>query len=337
MLDELPDAQLRALASATEAYAREAFGAQLHLDPVKPLGLPHYLLDRYSLWTGELLDGPAIFILPQNGSIGGVEEYLKHRDQIRRRLDSSLLVLVLEGVPAALRRGLVEKRVAFISPGTQFYVPEALLDLREVYSSQPAAPSEQLSPTAQVLVLAALLGHEINDSNMTQLADRYRVAIMSISRAVDELEALKLAQQHHVGRQRRLRLRMDGAQLWRAVEDRLQSPVRKSRSVIGDLPEDLTVLAGESALARYTMLAEPKIICRAVPAFAWKRIAKDCELESSWDHDERRQEVQTWAYDPQLLSEDGTADRISLYLSTRHNPDERIAQAAEQLLEPFAW
>lgn len=337
MLDELPDAQLRALASATEAYAREAFGAQLHLDPVKPLGLPHYLLDRYSLWTGELLDGPAIFILPQNGSIGGVEEYLKHRDQIRRRLDSSLLVLVLEGVPAALRRRLVEKRVAFISPGTQFYVPEALLDLREVYSSQPAAPSEQLSPTAQVLVLAALLGHEINDANMTQLADRYRVAIMSISRAVDELEALKLAQRHHVGRQRRLRLRMDGAQLWRAVEDRLQSPVRKSRSVIGDLPEDLTVLAGESALARYTMLAEPKIICRAVPAFAWKRIAKDCELESSWDHDERRQEVQTWAYDPQLLSEDGTADRISLYLSTRHDPDERIAQAAEQLLEPFEW
>src|SRR3546814_413979 len=185
MLDELPDMQLRALASATEAYVREAFDAHLHLDPVKPLGLPHYLLDRYSLWKGELLDGPAIFILPQDNSIGGVEEYLKHRDQMRRRLDGGLLVLVLEGVPAALRRRLVEKRVAFISPGTQFYVPEAFLDLRETYSSQPAAPSEQLSPTAQVLVLAALLWPEINDANMTQLADRYRGAIMSISRAVD--------------------------------------------------------------------------------------------------------------------------------------------------------
>src|SRR3546814_4176237 len=84
------------------------------------------------------------------------------------------------------------------------------------------------------------------------------------------------------------------------------------------LPEDLTVLAGESALARYTMLAEPKIICRAVPAFAWKRIAEDYGLESSWDHDERRQEVQTWAYDPQLLSEDGTADRKSTRLNSSH-------------------
>lgn len=337
MLDELPDMQLRALASATEAYAREAFDTHLHLDPIKPLGLPHFLLDRYSLFRGELLDGPAIFVLPQNGSVGGVEEYLKHREQMRRRLDINLFVLILDGVPAALRRRLVEKRVAFIAPDTQFYIPEALLDLREVYASQPVTPSEQLSPTAQVLVIAALLGHEIDDANMTQLADRYRVAIMSISRAVDELEAFKLAKPHHVGRQRRLRFCLDGAQLWHAAAERLQSPVRKSRAVIGKLQKNQAVVAGESALARYTMLAEPKIACWAVPAFAWKRIAKECGLESSWAHDERRQEVQTWTYDPQLLGENGMADRISLYLSTRYEPDERVAQAAEQLLESFGW
>src|SRR3546814_12165480 len=101
-----------------------------------------------------------------------VRAYLEHRDEMRRRVEGGRLVLVLEGVPAALRRRLVEKRVAFISPGTQFYVPEAFLDLRETYSSQPAAPSEQLSPTAQVLVLAALLGHEINDANMTRSEER---------------------------------------------------------------------------------------------------------------------------------------------------------------------
>src|SRR3546814_10016816 len=90
---------------------------------------------------------------------------------------------------------------------------------------------------------------------------------------------------------------MDGAQLWRAVEDRLQSPVRKSRSVIGDLPEDLMVLAGESALARYTMLAEPKIICRAVPAFAWKRIAEDYGLESrSEEHTSELQSLMRISY-----------------------------------------
>ncbi len=337
MLDEFPDLRLRALANASETYAREAFGAHLHLDPIKPLGLPHFLYDRYALWRGELLDSPTVFIVPQGGGIGGVDEFLKHRDQMRRHIDARLFVLLLEAVPAALRRRLVEKRVAFISPGAQFYVPEAFVDLRETYSSEPGPSSEQVSPTTQVVILAALLGHDVNDASLTQLAERYQVAIMSMSRAFDELEALELARPHRVGRQRRLSLRFGGGDLWRAVEGRLQSPVRKTRYVTGDLPLNEAVLAGESALARYTMLNEPRIECRAAPAAAWKRIARHHGLEPAWAYDERRIEVQTWAYDPQVLSDNEVADRLSLYLSTRHDADERVAQAADHLLEPFGW
>lgn len=337
MLDEFPDLRLRALASASETYARETFGAHLHLHPIKPLGLPHFLYDRYALWRGELLDSPTVFIVPQSGAIGGVDEFLKHRDQMRRNIDARLFVLLLEAVPAALRRRLVEKRVAFISPGAQFYVPEAFVDLRETYSSEPAPPPEQVSPTTQVVILAALLEHDVNDASLTQLADRYQVAIMSMSRAFDELEALELARPHRVGRQRRLSLRFGGGDLWRAVEGRLQSPVRKTRYVTGDLPLNEAVLAGESALARYTMLTEPRIECRAAPAAAWKRMARQHGLEPAWAYDERRIEVQTWAYDPQVLSDNEVADRLSLYLSARHDADERVAQAADHLLEPFGW
>lgn len=285
----------------------------------------------------ELLDSPTVFIVPQSGRIGGVDEFLKHRDQMRRHIDARLFVLLLEAVPAALRRRLVEKRVAFISPSAQFYVPEAFVDLRETYPSEPGPSSEQVSPTTQVVILAALLGHDVNDASLTQLAERYKVAIMSMSRAFDELEALELARPHRVGRQRRLSLRFDGGDLWRAVEGRLQSPVRKTRYVTGDLPLNEAVLAGESALARYTMLNEPRIECRAAPAAAWKRMARYHRLESAWAYDERRIEVQTWAYDPQVLSEDEVADRLSLYLSARHDADERVAQAADHLLEPFGW
>lgn len=329
--------RLRALASATETYAREAFGAHLLLDPIKPLGHPHFLYDRYSMWRGELLDGPAVFIVPQSGAIGGVDEFLKHRDQMRRHIDARLFVLLLESVPAALRRRLVEKRVAFISPGAQFYVPEAFVDLRETYSSELGPSPEHMSPTSQVVILAALLGHEVNDASLTQLAERYKVAIMSMSRAFDELEALELARPHRVGRQRRLSLRFGGGDLWRAVEGRLQSPVRKIRSVTGELPLNEAVLAGESALAQYTMLTEPRIECRAAPAAAWKRMARQHGLEPAWAYDERRIEIQTWAYDPQVLTDNEVADRLSLYLSTRHDANERVAQAADYLLEPFGW
>jgi len=68
-----------------------------------------------------------------------------------------------------------------------------------------------MSPTTQVVILAALLGHDVNDASLTQLAERYQVAIMSMSRAFDELEALELARPHRVGRQRRLSLRLVAA------------------------------------------------------------------------------------------------------------------------------
>ena len=53
--------------------------------------------------------------------------------------------------------------------------------------------------------------------------------------------------------------------------------------------------------------------------------------------DDDRVEVQTWTYDPNILAESGVIDRLSLYLSVRGNPDERVAQAAEELLETFEW
>jgi hypothetical protein len=337
MLDEFPDPWMRALAHEAEGYARDAFGAHLRLEPIKPLGLPYFLYDRYALWRGELFGRPAIFIVPQSGVVGGVDEYLKHRDQIRRNLDASLFVLLLKGVPAALRRQLVHKGVAFISPGAQFYVPEALLDLRETYSEELTPPPTQISPTAQVVLLGALLRHQVDDASLTHLADRYQVAVMSMSRALDELEALELAKPHRVGRQRRLNLRYGEGELWRAIREKLQSPVRKTRLVTGNLPLNEAVLAGESALARYTPLTEPRIECRAVPAAVWKRMARHLELQPAWAYQEDRIEVQTWAYDPQVLTDSEVVDPLSLYLSTRQDTDERVAQAAEQLLEPFGW
>jgi hypothetical protein len=53
--------------------------------------------------------------------------------------------------------------------------------------------------------------------------------------------------------------------------------------------------------------------------------------------DDERVEVQTWTYDPRILASNGVVDRLSLYLSVRGSPDERVAQAAEELLETFEW
>ncbi len=308
------------------------------LEPVAGAGLAHFLHDRYRIWQGQLNGEPALLVAIRAPGHGATTEFIKHRDLLRRQLGIRLVLLLLEHVPTVIRRQMVERQIGFLAPGAQLYVPEALLDLRERTPTRAPTANAQFGPTTQVLILASLLGEDLNDGNLTHLAERFQVAIMSMSRTLDELEALQIAKAHHVGRQRRLQFVVRDRELWQAVEGRLQSPVRKVRTVRGNLPDDVAPRAGESALAHYTMLAEPRFPHRAIPAARWKRLQQSLELKVGFDFDgDDRAELQTWSYDPRVLSQEPVVDRLSLHLSMRHDPDERVAQAAQQLLQPFGW
>lgn len=337
MLDRIPGTRLEALAEAAEAYVEHAFGQRLELKPITPTSLPHFVLDRYELWQGVLSGRSLVLVAIRDPWQGATGEYLKHRDLIRREVGVDLVLLLLDHMPNVIRRRMVERQIGFVAPGVQLYVPEALLDLRERTPTIANAPGEQVSPTTQLVLLAILQGIALEDEHLTELAKRFDVSIMSMSRVLDELEALKLAQARHVGRQRRLHMLFDGRELWDAVHDRLRSPVRKIRSVRGRIENQVAPLAGESALARYTMLAAPRTETRAVLSAHWKRLKERLDLSPATAFDDDRVEVQTWIYDPRILAPDDVVDRLSLYLSVRASPDERVAQAAEELLEKFEW
>ena len=338
MLDRQTDSGQSALKEAAEAYVQTAFGMRMGLEPVAGAGLAHFLLDRYRIWQGQLNGEPVLLVALRAPGQGATTEFIKHRELIRRQLGIRLVLLLLEHVPAVVRRQMVERKIGFLAPGAQLYVPEALLDLRERTPTRVVAENEQFGPTTQILVLASLLGENLDDANLTQLANRFQVSVMSMSRTLDELEAHQIAKARHVGRQRRLQFVVRDRELWQAVEGRLQSPVRKVRTVRGNVSDQVAPLAGESALAHYTMLAEPRFPHRAIPAARWKALQRTLELRVGFEfEDTDRVELETWSYDPRVLAKEPVVDRLSLYLSMRDDPDERVAQAAQQLLEPFAW
>ncbi|WP_205597970.1 hypothetical protein [Caulobacter sp. 17J65-9] len=262
----------------------------------------------------------------------------RHRDLLRRLAGVDVVVLLLAGLNAKQRKRLIERRVAFMAPGAQLYVPEMLLDQREHFRAAPPAAPERFSPTAQVVAIAALLGREIDGENATALARRFGVAPMSMGRALDELEAAGVVDAHRIGRQRQVRMKMTGGELWRAVENRLQSPVRKVRGVVIPYPQEVRALvAGESALASYTALASPRTQRLAIAAADWNRASRAWGLQPAERFDPRRDEIETWSYDPACLARDNVVDPLSLYLSVRDSRDERVAQAADQLLETMPW
>jgi len=335
MLETIPSPD-SAFGRALKKYAHDAFGAELDFRETRPVGLPFFLADRYGFWAAELMGQPAIFMVMSADAADSLNALEKHREIVRTEIDVPLLILTSPALSAEMRRRLVEKRIAFAVPGTQFYVPEAFFDLR---SSGPrdTPPPERLSPTAQMLVLAWLQGHPVDDMSLTRLADEYDTAVMSMSRALDELEALQVSRRHVVGRQRRSKFERGGRDLWEFIEPRLQSPVRKKRAVKGYVPLNEAKAAGESALARYTLLASPPTERRAMAAAQWKHTVRRLKLVEADRFDDDRTEIETWSYDPVPLSQGDLVDRLSLYLTVRDDPDERVQQAARQLLEQMSW
>lgn len=338
MLEKVETEQLDAMAEAAEAYVQRAFGQRLDLTPIAPTNLPHFVLDRYRLWSGTISGRSLILMALREPRHGATTEYLKHRGVVRHQLHADLVVLLLDKVTNAIRHQMINRQIGFLAPGAQLYIPEAFLDLRERASATTIFTNDDpISPTTQLVLLAQLHHFNAKEESLTELAHRFEVAIMSMSRTLDELEKLQLAKPRNEGRRRVLSMTVGGRELWDAVRDRLKSPVRKVRTVTGEISDHIAPRAGESALATLTMLAEPRSPTRAVPASHWKRFEAAHHLLPATPLDDDRMQVETWSYDPTILAQNGVVDRLSLYLSVRASADERVAQAADELLETFEW
>jgi hypothetical protein len=319
-----------------EQYLHQTFGVVSDWRSARQQGLPHYLADRYRLWHADLLGRPALFMAPRPTELPAVDELARQVAQVRTRYDAPLVILVFAHLGTGRRNALIAQRLAFLVPGAQLFLPELLLDLRERTPAPPRV-AETLSPTAQVLILGALLDFA-TEGNAGELARRYGVAPMSMTRAFDELAGVHLAETPRIGRERVLRFQQIGRALWEKAAPRLQSPVRKVRTVVIPAPERFPgKIAGESALAHYTALTAPRMQRLAVASADWNRLARDEGLRATEPLDPQGDEVETWTYDPAALTSETVVDPLSLHLAVRGHTDERVAGAAEDLLERMPW
>ena len=74
----------------------------------------------------------------------------------------------------------------------------------------------------------------------------------------------------------------------------------------------------------------------AVAASDWKAVSQTADLAET-DRDEANCIIETWSYDPAALSNTNTVDVLSLYAQFRDHRDERVAMAADRLLENLPW
>ena len=337
MLKDAAPAWLERLADKAEAYVHELLGVSLKLrEPASLPSFPRFLTDQFAFAEGKVLDTPLLFMAqpPSKGATpANVARLWREAD---RRAEKPVVYLA-ESISASNRKRLIDQRTPFLIPDAQLFLPGLAVDLRETFrAARQERVSEHLSPAAQKVVLAALLGKPVEGVSASVLARRFKYSAMTMSRAFDDLHRASLAEIGEVGKERRAQFVAHGERLWRLALPLMRTPVRKTRRLGRKSGKTPGFVAGESALAAYTMLADPRTPTLAVPASAWPRLqASFGPPVDLWD--ESGVIVETWSYDPGALSEGDKVDRLSLYLSLRGHEDERVARALESLLEEMRW
>lgn len=324
------------LAAQLEDSLRGTLGIGTSLRPwAGAVKVPAFLRGRYALLAGEVLSRAMVFVLDSADDEPTPGTLRKHLDSVQRIADQGV-VYVRGTMSAYSRRRLIGEGVAFVVPGRQVYLPGMGIDLRERFE-RPKPSRERFRPATQAVLLWALLRREEGLSGGRAVARTLGFSPMTLSRAMDEIEAAGLAKRVEAGRERALRWTGTCREIWERAQERLADPVQ-ARHLVRHAQAALPgPRAGISALSACTMLGEPDTPVCAMHGSGWTAYRDEHAAEAAPFRELGVIEVEVWSYDPGLLGTVDRVDPLSLYLSLRNDPDERVEKAVEEILEEVPW
>ena len=299
--------------------------------------IPYAIRAGYDFSTMTLLGHELIAISPKDSETFSPAKLAKHLAWLNEHYHRDG-VFISKGLEAYNRKRLIEKKVPFIVPGNQIYLPDLGIDFREHLRSV-RKKRLKLSPSAQMVLLGKLLNRFTSETwTATVLADFFQSTKVTMGRAIDELENQDLIEIKTEGREKQVHFKMKGRDLWEKAKPILHSPVLK-HVFVENIDLQAGTKAGLQALSEKTMLAAPARQIRALNQKEWGILQKDVNLRiiPNASSDMAPIELEIWKYDPRLLGEKGQVDPLSLYLSLVGSDDERVEGALDQLLEKTPW
>lgn len=324
-------------ANTLKSYLETLSGVSPHLRTIEVAQLPLFLRNRFSFYSVELFGRPwCLAQEDESWDTGSPGEYEKQAEILRPLLKAPV-VFVLETLPSNARNRMVQKGIPFIVPGTQAFLPGALVDLRERFPKPSQKGRASLSPTAQLTLLYHLEREPLSSLPLRSIAEKMHCSAMMLSKVKDELEEAGICEVERIGRSMALKFSAANRALWNLAQNRLTSPVKKTRWVHWKTPGYPALLSGISALSRRTMLADDRVPTYALGPKMLESWLERGTLTGCPDAEQATAKIEVWSYEPKLLGDNEAVDPLSLYLSLRYNADERVQQQLEQLIEEVQW
>jgi len=323
--------------SQLKRYLHETLGAEINPTPWdEGTRLPFFLRNLYTFFEVQLLEASCLLMLDRNEQEQSPATVHKHMDQVRAKWDGEI-VYVRARVTAYNRKRLIEHKLPFVVPGNQMYLPMLGIDLREHFKKL-RTETHKFSPSTQALVIYVLLhGTSKRIFTPAEMAGCLGYSAMTMTRAFDELESADLGEIFLEGRERCVRFAESAKDRWAKAQPFLRSPVKKRFHIKPLNIDPLGPCAGLTALADYTMLAEPANHVIALSGEGWKSLKQRYRVNEFPSQEPGAQEIEVWSYAPNLFAKGKVVDRLSLYLSLKESQDERVEAALEEMMKGLKW
>lgn len=328
---------MKNLKERTERYLSRMSKSEISLTRVRLNKLPLVMRERFTLFRTSIFGREWLFAIEfEDWDIGTPSEYRDQSHKLAAAAEKPV-VLVLSGISAAVRNRMTQMNVPFVVPESQVFLPVSLINLQETCPRRAFSKGKKLSPTAQALLLYHIIRGGLELLSSKQIAGKLGYSEMTISKARSELEANQLCEVSRQGKELQLRFIFAPSELWIQAQSLLRSPVQKRHWVHWDQPEASARLAGISALSQRSNLADDKIHTFALKKQNFRLLMEQGKFHECEDRHEANARIESWSYDPTLLSDENAVDPLSLYLSLRDNPDERVQSELESMMDKFQW
>lgn len=286
-----------------------------------PLAFSH----GYQLYSTKVLGKEVILALDAKGEHTPLQTE-KARNAISSRLQCPVVFVFPELASYNIPR-IVEKRIDFIIPGKQMFMPSMMIDLKEPKAINSDI-KEKIHPLAQVLLLWQMEKGGLQGLTMADIVSKSGFSYATVNRAVRWLKENGLVSLSS-DKEKKISFVSPGKTLWDKVQPLLVSPVE--RIVYTDEDVNGLLESGVNALSEYSMINRNAQDCFAIG----KEDLKGKDLLTDKAFGKTRLEV--WRYNPRLVAEDNAVDPLSLYLSLKNSEDERIQMELDTLIENIRW
>lgn len=318
-------------------YLSDIFGINVKIENWDgKIQLPLYLRNKRAYYMLSFGERKSILMKNESGFFN-VTSFKKEIREIEKYAKMPV-ILWLDTISTYQRNALIKSRISFIVPNSQIYVPEFGMSLKEFcMRAEKREKRDKISAMTQFLLLYFIYQKKQEKKSQSEIAKCLNMSAMNVSRAVQELQELELLIAHRQGTHKMIEAVACGKELYQLSSEYLQSPVQKKIYVSSQQYNMILPMAGETALAKKSMLNDPKCMVYAMDKKRLKEIPQEAIVKPQFVLGNDYVEIELWKYNPSAYVMDGMVDVVSLVQSLKDVDDERVEMQIEEIMEEYKW